>query len=219
MRSAPAWRSPSRRWPSSAPAAHSRSRAPEDLEVSLSIVEIGDQPLEPLRLLGLARLRRVGRRGRVRPARRRAAARTRRRRTPRGSGGPRDVVRHGSGRRAQGDRALRRRERQRESRAARHPRQACARAREAAHHARRPHARPRYGEVPAGSDRHRSQRPLRRRRARRASRRDSGHRARQLGERREPVPRAALDGATLNNDDRRARRARARGDLRASCSR
>ena len=57
-----------------------------------------------------------------------------------------------------------------------------------------------------------------RRRARRTSRRDSGHRPRQLGERREPVPRAARDRRAQQRR-RRARRAREARRSTASCSR
>ncbi len=61
-------------------------------------------------------------------------------------------------------------------------------------------------EVPAGSDRQRPQRPVRHRRSRRASRCHSGHRARRIHQRREPVPRA---------DDHRVTQQRHRGPGRA----
>ena len=79
--------------------------------------------------------------------------------------------------------------------------------REAAHDARIVPARPRHVEVPAGAGRHRSQRPLRADGARRAPPLDSRHRARRVGQRRQPVPRAARD----RRDQQRHRRARGAG--------
>ena len=64
-----------------------------------------------------------------------------------------------------------------------------------------------HGEVPAAADRHRPQRPLRAGRPRGTPHGDPRHRARQLGERREPVSRAAEHG----RDQQRHRRARAAG--------
>ena len=92
-----------------------------------------------------------------------------------------------------------------------HPRSAAAEAAAAAHDARAVRARQGHVEVPAGTGRHRAQRPLRADGARRASRQRAGHRARQLGERREPLSRAVGDRRDQQRH-RRARGARARGD-------
>ena len=67
--------------------------------------------------------------------------------------------------------------------------------------------RGRDAEVSAGAGRHRSQRPPRADGARRASRVDSGHRPWRIGQRREPVRRAARD----RRDQQRDRRARGAG--------
>ena len=77
----------------------------------------------------------------------------------------------------------------------------------AARHARVVPARQGHGEVPAGPGRHRAQRPLRARRQGRAPQRHSGHRARRVDERRQPVSRAAQHG----RDQQRHRRARGAG--------
>ena len=90
------------------------------------------------------------------------------------------------------------------------PRAAAQAADAAARHARVVPARQGHGEVPAGSGRHRAQRPLRAGRQGRAPQRHSGHRARRVDERREPVSRAAQHG----RDQQRHRRARGAGGRR-----
>ena len=87
------------------------------------------------------------------------------------------------------------------------PRAAAQAADAAAEHARVVPARQGHGEVPAGSGRHRAERPLRPRRQGRASQRDSRHRARRVDERRQPVSRAAQH----RRDQQRHRRARGAG--------
>ena len=89
-------------------------------------------------------------------------------------------------------------------------RSAAQAARAAAQHARVVPARQGDGEVPAGSGRHRAQRPLRARRQGRAPQRHPGHRARHVDERREPVSRAAQH----RRDQQRHRRARGAGGRR-----
>ena len=92
----------------------------------------------------------------------------------------------------------------------RDPRPAAQAARAAAQHARVVPAREGHGQVPAGPGRHRAERPLRARRQGRAPRRDPGHRPRLVGERRQPVPRAAQHRRNQQRH-RRARGAGARG--------
>ena len=72
------------------------------------------------------------------------------------------------------------------------------------------------GQAPAGAGRHRAERALRARRQGRAPRRHPGHRPRVVGERRQPLSRAAQHGRDQQRH-RRARRAGARGGSSASC--
>ena len=112
--------------------------------------------------------------------------------------------------RSREDRTVGRRRRPREPRAEADSRAAPEAADAAARHARIVPARQGDGEVPAGSGRHRTQRPLRARHQGGASQLDSRHRARRLDERREPVSRAAQH----RRDQQRHRRARGAGARR-----
>ena len=77
--------------------------------------------------------------------------------------------------------------------------------------------RPRHGEVPAGAGRHEPARPLRADGARRAQGGNSRHRARLLGHRRQPVPRADGHRSRSTTTSWRSKRRRPRRSS-ASCS-
>ena len=172
----------------------------------LGALAVEGRALEPLQLLALCGVPRIGRRD----ARRDSA---RRRRRFRSSIRPARGAASFKGEIAQtrdkidpsGDVA-----RSRQPRAEDHPRSPAQAADAAARHARVVPARQGHRQVPAGPGRHRAQRPLRAGRQDRAPERIPGHRARRVDERREPVPRAAQHRRNQQRH-RRARRAGSRG--------
>ena len=137
---------------------------------------------------------------------------------PRGRGGRRRVVQARNDAGPRQDRSVRRRRRRCEPGAEARSRPAAQAAFAPARHARVVPARQGNREVSAGPRRHRAERTLRARRQGRAPHVDSGHRARRVHERRQPVSRAAEHGRNQQRH-RRARGTGGRSRCTASCSR
>ena len=188
---------------SSPPTALFPLRASSDLPQILAALAVEGRALEAAAAAGARDLSRLDRRD----ARRRSAARPDRFPLLEAASARRRVVQGRVGAGARQDRPVGRGRRPREPGAAGDSRSAAQAADAAAQHARVVPARQGDGEVPAGSGRHRAQRPLRARREGRAPQRHSRHRARRVDERREPVSRAAQH----RRDQQRHRRARGAG--------
>ncbi len=205
-RSAEGRRSCSRRPPKRSPSSRSTGllplRASAELPQILDALAVEGRALERAAAAGAGGVPRFGRRdARRHPPRRRVVPAARSGECRRGLVQGRDRAD------ARQDRSVGRRRRPREPGAEDDPRAAAQAAHAAARHARVVPARQGHGEVPAGSGRHRAERPLRAGRQGRASQRHSRHRARRVDERRQPVSRAAQH----RRDQQRHRRARGAG--------